>query len=210
MVIFKLPVICYVQIEYAQIIKIRGSVSLQTTATSESSLEPCNTKRVSVSLWVQLLITWFPAGERKYSFSLEVIIKEVGLDRIPEPNYSAYCFTVSIKWFLYSLSSRSSCQLLLCGILCSKPVMWKLVKEVPRFCFVMFLIKSTLYVSLINSNSFIVIELFQIMNLISAEIHFFMIFFGFKHLIKARPSINHEASSGKIVCNASDSLIMLF
>ena len=57
MVIFKLPVICYVQIEYAQIIKIRGSVSLQTTATSESSLEPCNTKRVSVSLWVQLLIT---------------------------------------------------------------------------------------------------------------------------------------------------------
>ena len=48
------------------------------------------------------------------------------------------------------------------------------------------------------------------MNLISAEIHFFMIFFGFKYLIKARPSINHEASSGKIVCNASDSLIMLF
>ena len=83
--------------EYAQIIKIRGFVSLQTTATSESSLEPCNTKRVSVSLWVQLLITRFPAGERKYSFSLEVIIKEVGLDRIPEPNYSAYCFTVSIK-----------------------------------------------------------------------------------------------------------------
>ena len=44
------------------------------------------------------------------------------------------------------------------------------------------------------------------MNLISAEIHVFMIFFCFKYLIKARQSINHEASSGKIVCNASSQL----
>ena len=45
------------------------------------------------------------------------------------------------------------------------------------------------------------------MNLISAEIHFLQVF-GFKHLIKTIPSINHAASSGRIVCNASGSLMM--
>ena len=35
-------------------------------------------------------------------------------------------------------------------------------------------------------------------------------FFGFKHLIKAILSINHAASSGGNVCNASDSLMMQF
>ena len=50
--------------EYAQIIKIRTSVSLQTT-TSESTLEACNTRGVSASSWLQTLIALFPAGETK-------------------------------------------------------------------------------------------------------------------------------------------------
>ena len=50
--------------EYAEIIKTKASVSLQTTATSESTLEPCNnTRSVSTSSWLKPLKTSFPAGE---------------------------------------------------------------------------------------------------------------------------------------------------
>ena len=49
--------------------------------------------------------------------------------------------------------------------------MLNLVKEVPSFCFGIFLILFTLYVSLINLNTFKDIELSKDMNLISAEIH---------------------------------------
>ena len=65
---------------------MRTSVSLQTTATSKSASKLCNIRRVSASSWLQPHITWFPAGEIKYSFSLEVIIKAVDLGKIPEPN----------------------------------------------------------------------------------------------------------------------------
>ena len=54
--------------------------------------------------------------------------------------------------------------------------MLNLAKEVPRFYLVIFLILSTLYVSLLNPNSFIVIELSRIMNPISAEIHSLQVF----------------------------------
>ena len=65
---------------------------------------------------------------------------------------------------------------------------------------------STLYVSLVNPNSFIVIELSRNMNL-SMPKYILCKFFGFKYLIKDA-AINHAGSSGGIVCNASDSLIM--
>ena len=139
-------------IEYAQIIKIRTSVSLQTTTTSESTLEPCNTRRLSASLWSQLLITWFSAGKVKHYFSVEGIIKGGDLGRILEPNYSTYSFVISINWSLYSLFFKSSCQFLPCGIVFSKPVMLKIEEEVPRFSPDIFLILSNLHVSLINPN----------------------------------------------------------
>ena len=77
--------------EYGQIIKVRTFVSLQTTTISYSILEPCNTREVSASLWLQPLATF----QRliKYYFSLEVIIKGVDLDRILELKSSIYCFT---------------------------------------------------------------------------------------------------------------------
>ena len=50
---------------YAQIIKISTNVSLQTTTTSESTVEGYNTKQVSASSWLQTLLTLFPAGEIK-------------------------------------------------------------------------------------------------------------------------------------------------
>ena len=49
-------------LEYAQIIKIRTSIS---SATSESTFEVCNTGQVSASSWLQTVITLFPAGETK-------------------------------------------------------------------------------------------------------------------------------------------------
>ena len=48
--------------------------------------------------------------------------------------------------------------------------MLNLVGEVPRFYLFIFLKLSTLYVSLINPNSFIVIEVSGNMNLITVEI----------------------------------------
>ena len=48
------------------------------------------------------------------------------------------------------------------------------------------------------------------MDLISAEIHSLKVFFGFKQLIKAIPPINHAATSGEIVDNASESLMIQF
>ena len=163
-------------LEYAQIIKIRTSVSLKITTTLVSTLESCNTRRVTASSWLQPLITWFTAGEVKYSLSLEVIIKGGDLGRIPEPNSSTHCFVISINWSLHSLLFKSSCHLLPYDLFCSKPVMKKLVEELLRFCLVIFLILYTLSVSLINLNSFIVIELSENMDLISAEIHSLQVF----------------------------------
>ena len=80
------------------------TVSLQTTTTSESTLELCSTKRVPASLWLQPLIDRFSAGEIKYSFSHAVVMKGVDLDRILETNSSTYCFIISINWSLYRLS----------------------------------------------------------------------------------------------------------
>ena len=125
----------------------------------------------------------------KCYFPLDGIIKGVDLGRFPEPNSSTYCFChfdqvifvfivveklfpVVTLWNILFKSLKSSFQLLPCGIFCSKPVMLNLVKEVPCFCLVIFFILSTLYVSLINLNSFIVIELSPTMNVLSAEIHF--------------------------------------
>ena len=83
--------------EYTQNIKIRTSVSLQTVTTSESTFEACNSSRVYASLWLQTLITLFPYGKTKYFFSLEAIIKEIGLGRIPELTSSTYSFIIFIK-----------------------------------------------------------------------------------------------------------------
>ena len=72
-------------LEYAQIIKIRTSVSSET---SKPIFEACNTGQVSASSWLQTVITLFPAGETKIFFSLEVIIKGIYFGRILELNSS--------------------------------------------------------------------------------------------------------------------------
>ena len=72
-------------LEYAQIIKIRTSVSSET---SKPIFEACNTGQVSASSWLQTVITLFPAGETKNFFSLEVIIKGTYFGRILELNSS--------------------------------------------------------------------------------------------------------------------------
>ena len=106
--------------EYAQIIKIRTSVSLQKTTTSESTLEPCN-NLISCRRNKIFFFSWSNNKRCK-----------VDLGRIPKPNSSTYYFLISINWSLYWLSFKSSSQLLPCGIFCSKPVMLNLVEEVPR------------------------------------------------------------------------------
>ena len=160
-----------------------------------------------VTLWLQALITWYPAGRIKYYFRLEVIIKGINLGKILEPNSSMYCFIISINWSLHSLMFKSSCQLLPCDIL-FKTVMSNLLQEVPRFCLVIFLILSILYVYLINPSSFIVINLSGNMSLIRVEIHSLKYIFAFKHLIKVILSINLAASSGGVVCKTFDSLMI--
>ena len=80
------------------------------------NLEACNTRWVSASSWLQTLITRFPAGEIKYSVSLEIIIKGIDLGRIPELNSITYCFFVSINL----ISVLTDVQKLFPGIFCSK------------------------------------------------------------------------------------------
>ena len=80
------------------------------------------------------------------------------------------------------------------------------MEEVPCLCLVIFLILHTLYVSLINPNSFRNIWEYEPNQCPNT---FFVSFFDFKHLIKDA-AINHTASSGGILCNASDSLMMQF
>ena len=74
------------------------------------------------------------------------------------------------------LSFRSTELCIHCRLEVLVPVMLNLVEEVTRFFLAMFLILFTLYVSLINPNSFIVIELSGNMNLISVEIHSLQVF----------------------------------
>ena len=134
----------------------------------------------NIFFWYQQFFSWSYLRYQLFMFNLEY----AQIIKILEPNSSTYCFITSINWSLYSLLIKLLAVVTLWHLLLK--IMMNLVEEVPRFCLVIFLILSTLHVSLINPNSFIVTELSRKMNLISAEI----------------PSIYHAASS---VCNASNS-----
>ena len=179
--------------EYVQTIKIRTSVSLQKTKTSESTLEPCNSltscRRNKIFFFsrsnIKRIRSWQNSGTQ-----LQYILF-YHLDQL------IFVFTVAQK--LLPVVTLEHILFRTCDV--------ELNGRKPCFCLVIFLILSTLYASLINTNSFIVIELSGNMNHIASKSIFYKLF-GFKHLIKTIPSINHAPSSGGIICNSSDSLMM--
>ena len=118
MVIFKIPVMLCSSLIMPKSLKYWQLYLYKQRQHQESTLELCNTRRVPASSWLQPLISSFPAGKIKYSSSPEAIIKAVDLGRISEVSSSTHCFIISIIWSLYSLSFKSSFQLLPCGTFC--------------------------------------------------------------------------------------------
>ena len=104
----------------------------------------------NIFFWYQRFFSWSYLRYQLFMFNLEY----AQIIKILEPNSSTYCFITSINWSLYSLLIKLLAVVTLWHLLLK--IMMNLVEEVPRFWLVIFLILSTLNVSLINPNSFIV------------------------------------------------------